>query len=308
MAGAKTTGGRKNSGAAADLLGKIAAVVPTTAKPKSSKTPKWELPLTPEAKVEAERWVSARTVQEVVDKRVDNAKAEFNEYALRVMSEKLFAAKSRPSNPIILLKKVDANGKETSVNDHQFQFTMQDKFTYNFKDIPEGVDPRDHFIELFTNDVGLHPAEAEKFVDNELQFTPITGFKNLTELLEGKTGKGREWIDATEEEQAAGQKLAALALWDGSGDAPEALTPEEKGLIFVRKNGLSVSAGFYDRVSTYCQNVDQLMKIFKIIKPIVFPVYQKCALADNPADKTRRLIEKAADILGTATFDDEDDE
>ena len=141
-----------------------------------------------------------------------------------------------------------------------------------------------------------------------MQFTPITGFKNLTELLEGKTGKGREWIDATEEEQAAGQKLAALALWDGSGDAPEALTPEEKGLIFVRKNGLSVSAGFYDRVSTYCQNVDQLMKIFKIIKPIVFPVSQKFALADNPADKTRRLIEKAADILGTATFDDEDDE
>ena len=50
------------------------------------------------------------------------------------------------------------------------------------------------------------------------------------------------------------------------------------------------------------------LKIFKIIKPIVFPVYQKFALADNPADKTRRLIEKAADILGTATFDDEDDE
>ena len=103
-------------------------------------------------------------------------------------------------------------------------------------------------------------------------------------------------------------RLAALALWDGTGDAPEALTPEEKGLVFVRKNGLSVAAGFYDRVATYCQNVDQLMAIFKIVKPIAYPVYAKFAMNDSPADKTRRLIESAADILGTATFDDKDDE
>lgn len=294
----KTTG-RKNAGAAADLLSQIGKIVPTTTKPKSGKVPKWEMILTPEAAEDAKRWVSARTVQEVVDKRVENAKAEFNDYALRVMSEKLFAAKSRPSNPLVVLK------TEKGVVDHQFQFTMQDRFTYNFKEIPEGVEPRDHFIKMFTEDVGLHPKEAEKFVDNELEFTPVTGFRNLTELMEGKTGKGREWIEATPEMQEAGRKLAALALWDGTGDAPEALTPEEKGLVFVRKNGLSAAAGFYDRVATYCQNVDQLMAIFKIVKPIAYPVYAKFAMNDSPADKTRRLIESAADILGTATFDDD---
>ena len=307
-------GGRKNAGAASDLLSKIGAIVPTTTKPKSGKVPKWEMVLTPESTKDALRWVAARTVQDVVDKRVENAKAEFSEYALRVMSEKLFAAKSRPSNPLIVLhemwvrKDEEGNEVEGGSSFHQFQFTMQDRFTYNFKDIPEGVEPRDHFIKMFTEDVGLHPAEAEKFVDNELEFTPVTGFRNLTELMEGKTGKGREWIEATPEMQAAGQKLAALALWDGTGDAPEPLTPEEKGLVFVRKNGLSASAGFYDRVATYCQNVDQLLAIFKIVKPIAYPVYQKFAMNDTATEKTRRLIEAAADILGTATYDDDKDE
>ena len=306
---ATKTGGKKNSGAAADLLSQIGKIVPTTAKPKSGKVPKWEMVLTPQAQEDAKRWVAARTVQEVVDKRVDNAKAEFNDYAIRIMAEKLFASKSRPSNPLIVLKKkVEENGVTKEVEDHQFQFTFQDRFTYNFKEIPDGVDPRDHFIKMFTEDVGLHPAEAEKFVDNELEFTPVTGFRNLSELMEGKTGKGREFIEATPEQQEAGRKLAALALWDGSDPAPEPLTPEEKGLVFVRKNGLSAAAGFYDRVATYCQNVDQLMGIFKIVKPIAYPVYAKFAMNDSPADKTRRLIESAADILGTATFDAEGDD
>ena len=295
-----TTGRNKNAGAAAGVLGALAALAPTTAKPKAGKATKWEMELTPEAHADAERWINGKTVLEPVEKRVENAKNDFIEYALDVMADKLFTNKTKASNPLVVLKKED--GKTV---DHQFQVTMTDKFKYRFPDVPEGVDSRDHFIGVFEN-VGLHPNDAENLVDNELDFNPITGFRTLTELLEGRYGEGREWLDASDEDKAAGGKFAALLLWDGTGDAPEALTPEEKVLVIQRSPGLTVKAGFYDRVATYCQNKSQLLGVFKVIQPIIYPGYAKFAVNDTETDKTRRKIEAAADILGTATTDSDE--
>ena len=296
------TGRNKNAGAAAGVLGQLAALVPTTAKPKPGKATKWELPLTPEAEADAIRWVNGKSVLEPVEKRVENAKNDFIDYALDFMANKLFETKSRPSNPLVVLKKAD--GKTV---DHQFQVQMTDRFKYRFPEVPEGTDPRDHFIELFEN-IGLHSTEAEKLVDNELDFNPITGVRSLTELLEGRYGEGREWIDSSDDEKAAGGKFAALLMWDGSGDAPDALAPEEKMLVIQRSPGMTVKAGFYDRVATYCQNKDQLLAIFKIVQPVIFPGYAKFAVSDTETDKTRRKIEAAADILGTATSSADSDD
>jgi len=295
-----TTGRNKNAGAAARVLGALAALAPTTAKPKAGKPTKWEMELTPEARADAERWVNGKTVLEPVEKRVENAKNDFIEYALDVMADKLFTNKTKASNPLVILKKED--GKTV---DHQFQVTMTDKFKYRFPDVAEGTDPRDHFVEVFQN-VGLHPNDAENLVDTELDFNPITGFRTLTELLEGRYGEGREWIDSSAEDKTAGGKFAALLMWDGTGDAPEALSLEEKMLVIQRSPGLTVKAGFYDRVATYCQNKDQLLGVFKVIQPIIYPAYAKFALNDTETDKTRRKIEAAADILGTVTSDSDE--
>lgn len=301
----KPATGRKNSGAAADLLGALGALVPTTAKPKSGKPTKWELPLTPEARRDAERWINGKSVLEPVEKRVENAKSEFIEYALDIMADKIFANKTRASNPLVVLYKEDAQGNQTKTPDHQFQVTMTDKFKYRFPPIPEGVDPRDHFISVFQS-AGLHPTDAENLVDTELDFNPITGFYTLTELMEGTYGEGREWIESSEENKTAGRKFAALLMWDGTGDPPEALAPEEKGLVVKRSPGLTVKAGFYDRVATYCRSKDQLLGVFKIIQPIIYPASPKFAQNDTEIDKTRRKIEAAADILGTVTVDSDD--
>ena len=299
---AKTGTGRKNAGAAADVLGKLSALVPTKAKPKAGQVEKPVMVLTAEAEVDAQRWVAAKTVVDYAEKRVENSKSDFCEYATRYMAEKLFANKNKTSNPLIILKKAD--GKTV---DHQFQYTMTDKFKYRFPEVPEGIDPRDHFISVFT-DIGLHPSEAEKLVDNELDFNPITGTKTLTELMEGSYGGGREWIESTEEEKIAGNKYAALLMWSAGEEVPEPLTMEEKALVIERSPGMQVRAGFYGRVSSYCQNVDQLMGVFKFIQPIAFPVYAKFAMNDTMTEKTKRVIEAAADILGTmAVSADEND-
>jgi hypothetical protein len=298
----KSTGGkgRTNTGAAAGVLSQLAALAPTKATPKASGKQKWELPLTDEAKADATRWINAKAVFEPVEKRVDNAKDAFNEYALKEMATRLFNNKSKPSNPLVVLHKED--GKTV---DHQFQFMMTDKFKYCFPNVPEGVEPRDHFITVFQT-VGLHPNDAENLVDNELDFNPVVDIRSLSELLDGKYGEGREWVDSTEDEKNAGQKLAALLMWDGTGDAPAALTPEERALVVQRSPGIQVKAGFYDRVATYCQSVDQLLGVFKVIQPIVYPAHAKFALNDSETDKIRRKIEAAADILGTVTTDSDD--
>jgi hypothetical protein len=300
MATKPTTGRSKNSGAAADVLGALAALVPTKATPKATKSTKWEMELTPEARKDAERWINGKTVLEPVQKRVENAKNDFLDFALDVMVKKLFANKTKASNPLVVLKKDD----EKTV-DHQFQLTMTDKFKYRFPDVPEGVDPHEHFVEVFVG-VGLHPKDAESLVENELDFNPITGFRTLTELLEGRYGEGREWIDSSAEDKLAGGKFAALLMWDGTGDPPDALTPEEKLLVIERSLGMTVKQGFYDRVATYCQNVSQLHGVFKIIQPIIYPASPKFAVNDTATDKTRRMISAAADILGTVTVDSED--
>lgn len=289
---AATSRGRV-SGAAADVLGQLGALTGAIApKAKGGGKTDWYLELSDEAREDAIRWVEARTVMEPIETREENCKAEFTQFALRAMSEKIFANKSKPSNPKVMIKKSD--GK---TDDHQFQFTMTDKFKYRLPEVPEGVSARQHYIDTFIR-VGIHPSDAEKLVDNEIDFTPVTGIKSLTELLEGKFGKGREWIDSTSEEKSAGQKLAALLLWQGTDPVPEPLTIEEKSMVLERSSNIMVKAGFYDRVATYCQSVEQLMGIFSLIQPIAYPAYCKFAISDSVVEQKDRLVAATKDILG----------
>lgn len=292
---ATKSSGRKNAGAASDVLGQLAALVPTKEKPKSSGKVAWEMTLTAEAEADAKRWIQAKTVLEPVEKRVENSKNDFCLYATRFMAEKLFTNKSKPSNPLVVLKKADSK-----TVDHQFQYQMTDRFKYRFPKVPEGVDAGDHFVEVFTS-LGLSVENAERLVDDELDFNPITGLKSLTELMEGRLGEGREWIEADAESKVAGQKLAALLMWQAGQPVPEPLTLEEKTMVIERSPSMTVKAGFYDRVATYCRNVDELMAVFSVIQPIAYPGYPKFALNDSETDKTARKIEAAADILGTVT-------
>ena len=181
---------------------------------------------------------------------------------------------------------------------------MTDKFKYRFPDVPDGIDPRDHFIKIFES-VGLHPTEAEKLVDNELDFNPITSLKSLTELMDGTYGAGREWIESTEESKQAGKKLAALIMWQEGQPAPEPLSIQEKSMILDRSPGMVVKAGFYSRVAGYCTTVDQLMGIFSIIQPIAYPVYEKFAIEDSQMEKMNRMVDAAADILGSSVVVEE---
>jgi hypothetical protein len=290
----KTTSRAKvsTSQVAADILQQFNDMVKPEEKPKATKAQKWELPLSVDAAVDAERWSNAKALFDLVEARVDSAKSDFCDYATKIMAEKIFANKSKPSNPIILLK--DLDGKTV----HQCQFTMMDKFKFGFGAVPEDTDPKEHFVSQFV-DVGIHPTDAERLVDTEIDFSPIQGFRPLNELLQGHYGEKREWIEADEATKEAGRKLIKLLMWNGdSRQTPEALTIEEKKLVTSYRSDINVRAGFYDRVSSYCQSVEQLMAIFKLIQPIVYLAYLKYAVQDSEKEKAERLTEVAREIVG----------
>lgn len=285
---------------AANVLDELADLVPAT-KPVAKGKSKWELPLSSEAETSFGRWIEAKTVAEPVLKRLENSKDEVNEFCLRQMAQRLFDSKSKPSNPEI--KTRNAKGEV----DHQAVFLMTDKFKYRFPEVPEGVAVKGFFTQMFV-DLGLHQTDAARLVENEIIFTPITGIRKLNEMLQGHFGEGREFIPATEEEQTAVRKLVAYiraVANPGETVEVEPLTAAEKALIMERDSGITVKAGFYDRVATYCQNVDQLMAIFKVIQPIVYPAYPKFAMSDTAVNQMQRKIAAAADILGTVA--DKDD-
>lgn len=284
---------------ASSVLASIAKI--GTEKPKgAAKQSKWVMKLTPEAENLARRWIEAKSVHTPVETRLNSSKGDFNEYALREMANKLFETKSRPSNPLCLILNSDGSTL------HQFQFVMADRFSYD-RNMPKDADPVSYYINLLTG-VGLTHQNATALVESEFNLAPVVGFKPLNELLEGHFIEGREFIPATDTEKSAGLKLASYLQWDGSKNStPEALTDDERAAAVQCSSGLTVNAGFLDRVATYCRNVDELMGVFKIIKPTVYPNYLKFGITESESARVMMRQQNANEILGSTMLSDEDD-
>lgn len=139
---------------------------------------------------------------------------------------------------------------------------------------------------------GLRPAHAHRLVANELTFTPTTGIRKLTELLEGRAGDGGKWIEASEEGKVAGAKLIAFLRWDGTSlPQPEPLTDKERKLVVEHGVDVAVRDGFFERAADHAESQEQLAAILKLFVPTVDG-------GDRSPDKTRRLIAAAAELLG----------
>lgn len=146
--------------------------------------------------------------------------------------------------------------------------------------------------------MGLHPHDANNLVESELDLSPSIEFRSPKELTSGRYGENREWVESTPAEKLAGEKMTALVLWNGQGKAPAALTDEEKALVVVSSASVKIRAGFFDRLSTYCRSVDQVVAVLGLIQPVVYPAYAKFATNDSVTVQAQRKITAAAEILG----------
>jgi len=169
---------------------------------------------------------------------------------------------------------------------------MTERFTCSLPQLASDSDPADQVVAILSGH-GLRRADAQRLVENELTITPITGIKKLTELLDGRAGDDGKWIEASEECKVAAGKLVAFLRWDGTSRLkPKALTETERELVIEHGFDVAVREGFFQRVTDYVESPEQLAAVFKLISPTV-------GGGNRTPDKTRRLIDAAAELLGT---------
>lgn len=273
------------------VLGDLASVASKkpTAKEKNEVT--WEIPLTPEAAADAARWSASKAVYDKVEARLENTKNNFIPYALRKIVERLFDSKVKPSNPLVVLN--DESGRL----DSKFRVLMTDRFKNRLPEVPAGEDAAEFYADTLVK-LGLHPQDAKNFVENELDLSPQIEFKTPRELLEGRYGENREWLESSPESKAAGQKMIDLLLWDGEGDVPPALSESEKKLVIQTSNSVKFKAGLYNRLTNYCRSVDQILAVFSVIQPTIYPANNDFAASESAAGKLEREVRAAAEIMG----------
>lgn len=274
----------KNS--ALSKLASIGKEKTTKAKPS-----RFELVLDETAQLNFHRWNSAKHVFDFVEARKDNMAEEMKEYCLQAMADEIIKQGAFPGNPQISIANSDGTPDESAI------FQVQSRFV-----IKKGDDkPNEDTVIESLIDVGFGRSKAEELVANELDFTPSTYARPLNDLMEGHY-EDRNFIEATEVEKSAGNKIAAFLLADPAGDAKmvivEPLTAAEREVTIRTAPKIVVKKGFLERLTTYAKTAQEVLAIFKVITPVCFLSSPKFGISDSPTVKAVRLIKESAEILG----------
>ncbi len=297
---ADKTASTSKTASAKELLSSLTKKKPLPKKP-DSRSSRPELALPQELEATFTRFIGAHAVAEVVDARREQEKAALDEGCFDLWVEKLWKSKARPANPSV---KLDKNGSP----DLAAIFQVHERYQTAFE-IPEDKSPADEAIALFRSvfaSIGMNAADAEAdakaLVENEIDFTPKTSVE-FNKLVNGHyegDGKNRTFVEATPEEQALATKAILLLHARTKADLSrcEPLTDEEEAAIIDTKYNVVIRPSFLQRVCNYSRSLDQLKKIFSVIKPVKYPSHIKFAFSDTPEEKNKRLQGEFANILG----------
>lgn len=244
----------------------------------------------------------------LVESRLEQDKDTLAEFCFEKWTEELWKKKSRPVNPELSVLNKDNKVDATAT------FQVQDRFTYNLPDVPEGELATDvykeTFKELFVNNgMTLKDAEekANDLVDNELLVTPLT-FIDFNKWLVGHyegTGKNRTFVDASDEEIALITKAVTLLRCQKASDFSPLSEEELEKLIEIKAN-VVVKKGFLGRATQYVNSIEQLRSIFSILMPVLSFHPVDFAVSDSSKTKNNRILACAKDIINSAEEEDED--
>ena len=286
----KTSKNRKNITSGVDVLKDIAKANKQVVT-KPSKPVKWEVVLDDSQILIAERFVEVKSVSEKIEASLEASKNDLYPILQNFLIEKMWNTKSRPTNPLILIKRRDGSV------DHQFQFILSDKFSIS---CPDNIEDRFQYFMGLLDQCGLSEDDSERLLENEVYFESVVGFKSLDVLTNGKLGEGRAWIESTQEEKIVGQKLATLMTWRGGYPLPEPLTEKENILLIDMSNKVQVKAGFLERVAQYCKTKEQLVLVLTIFKPTMYAIHVKFGLEQNDNKKNERQNKIAQRIINSS--------
>jgi hypothetical protein len=289
-------GKRDAQNTTADLLGKLASKT----KPKTSSSKKKDrlvLSLSEDDQKAVVEYVELKTVYDLAESAFTPVKNDAKEVVFTEFAKLWFNSKNQPQNPTIEIHKKDGQGQKDI--DHRAMFILQEKF-YPHLELDEDSDPAEVAVKELV-DMGVDPAKAKEFVENELDFDPEQSLRSFNELTKGHKGD-KNWIDATDAEKAAANKLLMFVL----GQDTEPLTDDERDLVVQIKPNCTIKPGIYARLRGYCEKESDLKALISLLNPVYFLTRSKFAVSSTPVERNQRLVEVVAGVLGMEDDDAED--
>jgi hypothetical protein len=280
---------RPAADAAADAFDDLDGGAPAPKKSgKSGDRP--TLPLPPQVVEAFKRYVGAKVLEEIVTERQKNAENEVSEACFDLYVEGLWQHKKQPTNPGLKLN------NDRGQPDLEAMFQVQDRFTKNNIHLPEPETDKDGnpvetlqqaTVKLLVG-LGLEKDLAEKFLAEEVDMRPVKSLRAFNELIFGHY-QGKDWVDATPEEKAVGQKLM---------DFVKTLPPEERKLVLKTEPQVTVKKDVIGRLPFYAKCAAHVKALLKVFTPVYFCSKAKLGISDTPQQKVDRLGDIAKDIIG----------
>lgn len=252
-----------------DKLNKLNAKLETKEKKKEPERP--EMPVPPSVLTSFMRLVPAQQIAKIAEERVALENSMVSEEMLAVYAGILWDCGSRPTNPRL---KVSQTGKPNMNGLYQVQERF--KLVYEKGEAPV----RDRMVAALCK-AGFSVDSASKIVEGEINYQPMTVLRPLNELAVGSAV-----------EKSAAEKIINLVF----GEAAEPLTDEERAVSVQKIEVVSVKDGILERIKQYCNSVQQLVMLFKVIRPTNFVSHVKVE-GLTPEQEVDWLVESARELI-----------
>lgn len=260
-----------------DLLNKLNKSVGNQKKEKAPDRPTIYVP---HSILESfERYAGAQAVLEVVEARKEVEQDNLNHELLKIWTQSLYNNGTRPANPRLQTERDNAP-------DITGLFQVQARFKMNIK---PGNDEIDQRLTESLVDAGITKRVAKEIVSQEVDTNPQTMLRPFNELVNGHY-EGKQFVEATEKEQAIAAKLLNFVMND--------LTEDERNTVVRKVENTKVKDGFLERLPGYVDSVSDVRNVLNVIQPVHFVSHIKFGVNDTPEEKVERLTHEAGRIIG----------
>lgn len=297
---------------AKDLLKNLTGTKKAPAASKAPSNP--EFPVPADLQETFQRYIVAEAIGDAISDRVDNAAEELKAGFLKFWVGQLWATKSRPGNPRFYVTRDGGSRDAAAV------FQVQDAFSFNLGDVPEGseaakIDLLKVALVAALEATGLAGRKAEELAGRliELEIENVDKKSiDLNRLVDGYwqgVGKNRQKVEASEQDQALALKVISLLTLNPDDLAglnpkdfkeqvlPLLLAPAEVGQVITVAEGIGVKKGFLNRVAGLVSSEAELRAVLSVIKPKVALGTQEFGLGQDDNVKQARKLEAVSEMF-----------
>jgi hypothetical protein len=272
---------------AADLLKKATSKVtrqPT--KSKADERPTLVLTLDDEAKVI--KLIEVATLTDELNPLLTQHKKQVGDLLFGLWLDAMWKERKQPENPRVIIKKRDAAGKVTVLEDMRCMLQVKFREAALQTVLPDAATlPDDQtlvelLIKTLTDEnIGLTPENARKFVNDEIVITDrVQLCKPLDQL----------YYSTDPKEKSLGTKLLTyINARDGDKKKLPLLTEEEATQLLVTKQIVSLKDGVGERACMYARSIDELRKLLIFIRPVIQVAGFEFGISDEPKERLDRM-------------------